>query len=104
MAEGALVEAVRSMSRRALAAADADDAACCVCFCNMREVRSAALVPCGHVLCSLCQSRVDACPLCRRRVERVVALGCVAGSPARFRTFWEDRPPCCPPLRAASRR
>ena len=98
--ERALADAVRSLSRRVLASEGAD-AQCPVCFHDLRRVRGAALVPCGHILCTLCRARVDSCPLCRRRVERAVALGCVGGSPTRFRTFWDSslgtRRPSPPP-------
>eukprot|EP00741_Cyanophora_paradoxa_P012281 tig00020604_g11867.t1 len=40
---------------------------CCVC---LVEPASVAMVPCGHrALCRPCSGRLEACPVCRRRVS-----------------------------------
>ena len=85
----AYASALKILSRRILSAAKGGDEKCPVCLEELRSVRCVTLVPCAHMMCSLCEAMVSECPLCRTEVKKVVTIGDIGHAhKQRFRTFW----------------
>lgn len=79
--------ALRVLSRRLLSAVPGET--CPVCLEELTRVRCVTLVPCAHMMCSLCEAMVSDCPLCRTGVRKVVVVGNIDEARThRFRTFW----------------
>lgn len=60
---------------------------CPVCLNRLQSVDVQTLVPCGHLLCTVCSSRCAACPLCRKGIDKVVAVPRGQRRIQRFRTW-----------------
>ena len=45
---------------------------CPICF--QGDGHETALIPCGHVVCNTCTSKISRCPFCRRLIHRELRL------------------------------
>ena len=79
------VSAVQALALRHITTTSAE---CPVCYEPLGETRCRVVIPCGHLLCSLCCCRLcDDCFVCRQPVTKLVHVPLGGRQVQAFRTW-----------------